>query len=69
MSSLPGGPLASEISRSYNSFAGSDIKCVIGQFQFAELQAISYSVTREKAPIYTMGSCDPRALSDRKSVV
>ena len=63
MSSLPGGVLASEISRSYNSFAGADITAVIGQFQFAELQAISYSVTREKAPIYTMGSCDPRAYS------
>ena len=66
MSSLPGGVLASEISRSYNSFAGADIKAVIGQFQFAELQAISYSVTREKAPIYTMGSCDPRAYSRNK---
>jgi hypothetical protein len=34
--------------------------------QFAELQAISYSVTREKAPIYTMGSPDPRAYSRNK---
>jgi hypothetical protein len=27
------------------------------------LQAISYAITREKAPIYTMGSADPRAYS------
>jgi hypothetical protein len=56
----------SEISRSYNSFAGSDIKAIIGQFQFAELQAISYAISREKAPIYTMGSADPRAYSRNK---
>jgi hypothetical protein len=37
---------------SYNSFAGSDIKAVIGQFSFAELQAISYAITREKAVLY-----------------
>jgi hypothetical protein len=31
-----------------------------------ELQAISYSITREKAPIYTMGSADPRSFSRGK---
>jgi len=31
-----------------------------------ELQGISYSVTREKAPIYTMGSPDPRSFSRGK---
>jgi len=67
-SSLPliGGPLESSIAQSYNSFAGADYRCCIGPFQFAELQAISYSVTREKAPIYTMGSPDPRAYSRNK---
>jgi hypothetical protein len=63
---LVGGPLESEISRSYNSFSGSDIRAVIGTKQFAELQAVSYNVTREKAPIYTMGSPDPRAFSRNK---
>ena len=58
--------MQSEISRSYNSFAGSDIKAVIGQFQFAELQAVSYAITREKAPVYTMGSPDPRSYSRNK---
>lgn len=53
-------------SQSYNSLSGSDIRAVIGTYQFAELQAVSYSVTREKAPIYTMGSPDPRSFSRNK---
>jgi hypothetical protein len=32
----------------------------------AEAQAVSYSVTREKAPIYTMGSPDIKSLSRNK---
>jgi hypothetical protein len=61
-----GGVLESEVTRSYNSFSGSDIRCQIGQYQFAELQAVSYSVTREKAPIYTLGSPDVRSFSRNK---
>lgn len=61
-----GNSFESEIARSYNSFSGSDIRAVIGTNPFAEIQAISYSVTREKAPIYTMGSADPRAYSRNK---
>lgn len=61
-----GSTLESEIARTYNSFSGSDIRAVIGTFSFAEIQAISYSVTREKAPVYTMGTPDPRAFSRNK---
>ena len=61
-----GGVLETELNRSYNSFSGADIKAVIGPYQFAELQAISYSIVREKAPIYTMGSPDPRSYSRNK---
>lgn len=61
-----GGVLESQVAQSYNSFSGSDIRAVIGQNQFAELQAVSYSVSREKAPIYTMGSADVRAFSRNK---
>ena len=57
---------SSVLSRSYNSFAGVDIKAVFGNKVVAELQAISYSITREKAPIYTMGSADPRSFSRGK---
>ena len=56
----------SEYSRSYNSFSGVDIKATFGGKIIAELQAISYSITREKAPIYTMGSADPRAFARGK---
>lgn len=58
--------LQSEITRAYNSFSGADIRAMIGPVPLAELQAISYSVTREKAPIYTLGSPDPRSFSRNK---
>lgn len=57
---------ASPYSRSYNSFSGVDIKGVFGNKVIAELQAISYSITREKAPVYTMGSADCRSYSRGK---
>jgi hypothetical protein len=43
--------MVSEVTRSYNTFSGSDIRAMIGPYPFAEMQAISYSVTREKAPV------------------
>ena len=56
----------SEYTRSYNSFSGVDIKATFGGVVIGELQGVSYSVTREKAPIYTMGSADPRSFSRGK---
>ena len=56
----------SEYSRSCNSFSGVDIKATFANVQIGELQAISYSITREKAPIYTMGSPDMRCVSRGK---
>lgn len=56
----------SEYTRSYNSFSGVDIKATFGGSVIGELQGVSYSVTREKAPIYTMGSADPRSFSRGK---
>jgi len=50
----------------YNSFSGVDIKAVFGAEVIGELQAISYSISREKAPLYTMGSADCRAYSRGK---
>lgn len=52
--------------RGYNSFSGVDIKAVFNNQVIAALQAISYSISREKAPIYTMGSADPRSFSRGK---
>ena len=50
----------------YNSFSGVDIKAVFGSQILGELQAISYSISREKAPLYTMGSADCRSYSRGK---
>ena len=58
--------IITESTQSFNSMAGADIKAVFGSIPFGELQAISYAVTREKAPIYTMGSPDPRSYSRNK---
>jgi len=58
--------MASAFQGAYNSFSGVDIKAVFGNKVLAELQAISYSVTREKAPVCTFGSADPRSFSRGK---
>lgn len=60
------GTIISDFARTYNSMSGSDIKAVFNGKVFAELQAISYAITREKAPIYTMGDPDPRSYSRNK---
>jgi len=64
--STPLGSVVSPFAQSNNSFSGVDIKAVFGSVVIGTLQAISYSVTREKAPIYTMGSADPRSFSRGK---
>lgn len=56
----------SAFSGAYNSFSGVDIRAVFGSVVIAELQGVSYSITREKAPVYTMGSADPRSFSRGK---
>ena len=50
----------------YNSFSGVDMLVSFGGVLVGELQGISYTVQREKAPIYTMGSADPRSFSRGK---
>jgi len=56
----------SEFTRAYNSFSGIDIKATFGTKVIGSLQGISYSISREKAPVYTMGSADPRAFARGK---
>ena len=58
--------LSSAFTKSYNSFSGVDIRAVFGEKVIGTLQGISWSITREKAPIYTMGSEDPRAFARGK---
>lgn len=54
---------ANEYMQTYTSYSGVDI---VGSFNgkvFAELQGITYSISREKAAVYTMGSAEPRSFS------
>jgi hypothetical protein len=55
-----------ELSRGYASFSGVDIRVVIEGAALGTLQAISYAIQREKAPIYVMGSADPLSFSRGK---
>jgi hypothetical protein len=55
-----------DFSQAYNSFSGCDIRAVFASKVVGTLQGISWSVTREKAPIYTMGEPDPRAFARGK---
>jgi hypothetical protein len=67
MSQPPSGARTSTAYRkTYNSFSGVDIIATFGGKVVGELQGISYTVQREKAPIYNMGSADPRSFSRGK---
>lgn len=61
---LPGQ--GTEFHKSYTSFSGVDMKVQAGKEVLSSIQALSLSITREKAPIYTMGSADPRSFSRGK---
>ena len=55
-----------ELSRQFTSFSGVDIRAVVEGETVGTLQAISYAVQREKAPIYVMGRVDPLSFSRGK---
>lgn len=61
-----GGNTSLELSRQFTSFSGVDIRVVIDGEPIGSLQAISYAVQREKAPIYVMGKVDPLSFSRGK---
>ena len=52
--------------KSYTSFSGVDITAVFDSVPIGNLQGISYSITREKSPIYSLGNADPRSFSRGK---
>lgn len=54
------------LTKTYNSFSGVDVVATFGGKIIGELQGISFTVQREKAPIYTMGDADPRSFSRGK---
>lgn len=55
-----------DFGNTYSSLSGVDMKAVFAGVGIGTLQAISYSITREKAPIFTMGSPEPRAFARGK---
>lgn len=61
--------MAEQINRTFNSFSGADITAVFAGQTIGTIQAFSYSVQREKAAIYTMGSANPRAFSRGKRMI
>ena len=67
MASMTGqNPDAGTNKYAYATYGGCDIQALIGPKVLFNLQAISYAVTREKAPIYTMGSAAPRSFGRGK---
>ncbi len=58
--------LSDTLTRTYNAFSGCDIVATINGVVVGNLNGISYSSTREKAPIYTMGNVDAVAFGRGK---
>ena len=52
------GDITDAIKQSYNTSSGCDIIATIDGILIGNLNGISFSTTREKAPVYTMGSVD-----------
>lgn len=55
-----------QYTKTYSTFSGCDIVATFNGKVIGELQAITYSISREKAPVYTMGSAEPRSFSRGK---
>lgn len=55
-----------DLSRTYTSYSGVDIKVIVNGAPIGSMQALSYAIQREKAPIYVMGSVDPVSYSRGK---
>lgn len=49
-----------------SSFSGADLVVNFHTTVIAELQQISWNISREKAPVYSLGSADPRSFSRGK---
>ena len=60
---------AEQYTATYTSFGGADITATFNGKVIGELQAVSYSINREKAPIYTLGSAEPRSFSRGKRAI
>lgn len=52
--------------KTYTTFSGADIVCTFNGTVVGALAGLTWSVTREKAPVFTMGSPNPRSFSRGK---
>lgn len=55
--------MADTTTRVYRSLSGSEIHAVFGNIKFGDIQMIKYAISRQKVPVYTMGSADLRAIA------
>lgn len=55
--------LTESYKKTYTSYSGCDITASFNGRIMGELAGITYSISREKAPVYTMGSAEVRSFS------
>lgn len=55
--------------KEYHSFGGVDIRAVLGDQEFGELQMVSYRLERDKTLIHTLGSPDARSIARGKRYI
>ncbi len=55
-----------EYTKTYTTFSGADIVATFNGTVVGTLAGLTWSVTREKAPVFTMGSPNPRSFSRGK---
>jgi len=53
-------------SGAYTNFAGADIVVMLNDIVFGDLQQVTYAVHREVAPLYALGSANPRGFAKNK---
>lgn len=58
--------MASPFVSTYTSFSGADLVVSFGPTVIGELQQLSYAIQREKVPVFTLGSPNPRSFSRGK---
>ena len=63
---LNGGNFSDTLTQTYNAHAGTDIIATMNGVVLGNLNGISFSTTREKAPIYTLGNVDAVAFGRGK---
>lgn len=55
--------MAENVNNLYRAVSGTEIHAVFGNVRFGEIQMIKYTSSRQRAPIYTLGSPNARAMA------